>query len=94
MDYTQVASNQMAGIALGRAGQVMPELGRLKAAAERVARARSQVESFIERFNGPLPTGTSAAAPQPTDNYRNDLDSLFVQIECLETAVTNLEQIG
>jgi hypothetical protein len=73
----------------------MPELGRLKAAAERVAHQASCVESFIIRFHGSLPgSDEGSESDKPVESYRNDLSSLFAQIERLETAVANLDSIG
>jgi hypothetical protein len=71
----------------------MPELGRLKAASERVAVARGKLVTFVERFNGPLPESASANPPV-ADSYRNDLDSLFEQIDRLESIVGALDSIG
>jgi hypothetical protein len=71
----------------------MPELGRLKAAAERVSSAARTVEYFLERFNGPAPE-TAEGTAQPPSTYRNDLDAVFMQIDRLEAAVKSLDRIG
>lgn len=71
----------------------MPELGRLKAATERVAMATTKLDLFIERFHGPRPEVVGSGSP-PGDNYRDDLTSLFGQIERLEAAAAALETIG
>lgn len=73
----------------------VPELGRLKAAAERVARARNNVENFLGRFHGQQgETVSGGGAEKPTDSYRNDLDTLFAQLDRLEGVVAALEHIG
>lgn len=72
----------------------VPELGRLKAAAERIAYATKCVDAFLYRFHGPRPENAAAEAPPPPDSYRNDLDSLFAQIDRLEAATNALEGIG
>lgn len=73
----------------------MPELGRLKHAAERVAVSAMNVESFIARFHGSQPCGQDGeTCDEREDTYRNDLSSLFGQIERLEAAVANLTSIG
>jgi hypothetical protein len=61
-----------------------PELGRLKAAAERIARATNNVENFLVRFHGPAPEAASANGGPTTDSYRNDLEAVFVALERLE----------
>ena len=71
-----------------------PELGRLKAAAERVARATENVAYFLNRFHGPSPEGANGPTGDVPDCYRNDLDSLFAAIDRLEGAVAALEHIG
>lgn len=77
------------------ANNTMPELGRLKAAAERVNTVQHRLACFIERFHGPVPEtasdGANAVAPS---SYRNDLESLFVQIERLESTAAALDVIG
>jgi hypothetical protein len=85
MDYAAATASQVA--------KPMPELGRLKAAAERIAKCRSAVSYFIERFHGPQPENPEGKT-DCLDNYRNDLDTLFAQIERLEQAVSQLEYIG
>lgn len=73
----------------------MPELGRLKAAAERVHNAQGRIANFIDRFHGPMPEAcSSVTAASPTDSYRNDLESLFIQIERLENVVSALDGVG
>jgi hypothetical protein len=87
MDYATNAASQ------AQLAKPVPELGKLKAAAERVAFASNRVESFIARFHGELPTGSSEDGPR-NDCYRNDLDSLFGQIERLNNLVNALDHIG
>lgn len=79
-----------------RASDTMPDLGRLKAAAERVSMAVSEVNSFLTRFRGPRneQAGSGTAVPQPPDTYRNDIESLFEQISHLETQIAMLRDIG
>lgn len=72
----------------------VPELGRLKAAAERVARANNNVDNFIARFHGPRGGEVATASTNPPDHYRNDLDTLFAQIDRLEEVVAVLDSIG
>jgi hypothetical protein len=76
------------------ASREMPELGRLKAATERVAVAANRVDSFLVRFNGTLPEVSPPTAPPVPDNYRNDLDSLFYAVERMEMLVSQLDNIG
>jgi ABC-type transporter Mla subunit MlaD len=78
------------------AGGDMPDLGRLKAAAERVSNAASEVDGFLFRFRGPRggEGQTASGVPQPPDTYRNDLDSLFDQLNRLETAIAQLREVG
>jgi len=70
-----------------------PELGRLKAAAERVSAASWQVQTFIDKFHGTMPE-CEPATDQPQDCYRNDLESLFKAIGSLEARIELLSQIG
>lgn len=76
--------------------QPTPELGRLKHAAERISIAENKVSNFLARFNGqPGASATSGSAGGPIeDTYRNDLESVFIQIERLESAVASLDSIG
>ena len=87
MDYSAAPQGQM------NAPRPMPELGRLKAATERVAMAQMKIGNFIERLHGPQGENVGAASPPP-EPYRNDLDSLFYQIERLERAANALDAIG
>lgn len=77
------------------AGQIRPspELGRLKSASERIAKASYRLTEFIDRFNGPSPTD-DFAEKATTDNYRDDLNTLFGQIDRLENLVSQLDHIG
>jgi hypothetical protein len=75
-----------------------PELGRLKAAAERIGMVAARIDGFAYRFHGPTPTPENAKpgadAPQPPQSYRNDLETLFAQIERLEITSCYLDTIG
>jgi hypothetical protein len=86
MDYSQAANAQLQP-------PHSPELG-LKAAAERVARATNNVENFLTRFHGPMPESANGTGGAVSDNYRNDLDSLFTALDRLEGAVVALDRIG
>jgi hypothetical protein len=90
MEY---AMKQDPGI-LGQRVQPTPELGRIKHAVERVAKVRSNVECFLERFNGGGPDCAGGGTDERVSGYRNDLASLFEQIERLETVVQQLDSIG
>lgn len=95
--YGEAKSAQSAGYSdEAKNARPMPELGRLKSATERVANARRGLETFLDRFNGPLPETNQASGSGPpcTDSYRNDLESLFIQIERLENLVSGLDHIG
>jgi hypothetical protein len=72
----------------------MPELGRLKAASERIGGARCKIDSFLDRFNGVGPETPPASGGTLTDSYRNDIDSIFGQLDRLEAAVSMLDHIG
>jgi hypothetical protein len=79
----------------GQAIKPMPELGRLKHAAERVAIQTQRLGNFIDRFQGVCASaGENTDCEKPIDSYRNDLSSLFSQIERLETLVSALDHIG
>jgi hypothetical protein len=75
--------------------QQVPELGRLKAIAERLATCNTNIENFQARFYGPGPT---AADQIKTDAsltpYLNDLNSVFDQVARLENLVNGLTSIG
>lgn len=93
MDY----ANTNVGTVLGAqaANQLpTPELGRLKFAAERVAMNANRIDDFIARFHGPLPDGSSQQSANAPDSYRNDLETLFKQIERLDVVVAALSHIG
>jgi len=70
-----------------------PELGRLKAAAERVSVASWKVQTFLDSFHGAGPEGDCINATK-SECYRNDLDSLFDAINTLEARVELLAHIG
>jgi hypothetical protein len=73
----------------------MPELGRLKAASEHIAVATNRVENFLQRFAGTNPpSGGSVSATQPQSCYRDDLNSVFTQLDRLQHAVSMLDAIG
>lgn len=87
MNYASAAAAQ--GLS-----QPTPELGRLKAVAERVGYAVNGLNDFIDRFHGPRPQG-AGESPSPTvGGYRNDLDCVFAQLERLEAAIASLSTIG
>ena len=88
--YGPAEAAQQAGVA----GQRVPELGRLKQAAERIAACTGRVVSFLYRFNGPRVTGEQACPPSPPDSYRNDIDTLFSVLSALEDRVIALDDIG
>jgi hypothetical protein len=74
-----------------------PDLGRLKAAAERIANATGRVDAFLYRFRGPRGVETAsngAGVPAQPDTYRNDLHTLFDTITLLEDVVSVLDEIG
>jgi len=71
-----------------------PELGRLKAAAERISVATLKVDNFLDRFHGPRPECATNAPGPNCDSYRNDIEAVFVQLERLESAVAALDHIG
>ena len=85
MDYTSAGAAYIT--------KPMPELGRLKAAAERVTIAAIGVDAFLDRFHGARPE-TSGGVTPIAESYRNDLDSLFGAIERMEVAVASLASIG
>lgn len=90
MEYAQAASLQP-----GLNQAPIPELGRLKAASERIYHATGVLESFIGRFHGQPQVPQNGTAGQPVaDNYRNDIDSLFGVIERLEAVTAQLGTIG
>lgn len=72
----------------------VPELGRLKAAAVRIARACNNIDNFLTRFHGPGPSADASDSVKPPSTYRNDLDTLLSQIDQLEGVVSLLEKIG
>jgi hypothetical protein len=73
----------------------VPELGHLKAAAERISQANYNLLAFISRFHGPMPDGASGTTQgEPIPCYKNDLTSVFDQISQLETLVSALSHIG
>ena len=74
--------------------KAMPELGRLKGAAERLSFLANKVENFNERFHGSSSPDCGETCDKPVDSYRNDIFAVFAQIERLETAVANLDSIG
>ena len=71
----------------------VPELGHLKAAAERISQANYNLATFHTRFFGPAPEN-AAATSQGEPCYRNDLTAVFDQISRLEELVNGLTQIG
>jgi hypothetical protein len=98
MDYegsiARSAQMQGAGI-LGNTVKPVPELGRLKGASELVALQANRLESFIARFHGSkLDFDEGSDCDKPVGSYRNDLSTLFAQIERLEKLVSALDDIG
>lgn len=73
--------------------QDIPELGRIKAAAERIAKVRSDIECFHGRFYGESGCA-DGGNPERASGYRNDIASLFEQIEHLEMVASQLTAIG
>lgn len=72
-----------------------PALGQLKTAAERVGESRRRIEEFVERFHGPQACAEGCASSQsPPTTYRNDLDTLFAEIDHLGAAINALSSIG
>ena len=86
-------STGIAAQAVQQAVRPQPELGRLKAAAERVSVASWKVQTFLDSFHGVGPE-TGGDERQSQDCYRNDLDSLFDAIGTLENRVEMLGHIG
>jgi hypothetical protein len=73
----------------------LPELGHLKAAAERISNANYNLATFFTRFFGPVAeSGQSAQDGEPIGCYRNDLTAVFKEIARLEELVTGLTNIG
>jgi hypothetical protein len=95
MNYAQEA-NSVSDRYMGESAAIRtPDLGRLKAIAERVAQSAARVEAFLERYNGPVPAASdSAAVNPPSTSYRNDIEDLFFAITRLEGAVNSLSDIG
>jgi hypothetical protein len=92
MEHAYNATNSAANQTLAPR---VPELGRLKAASERIAMATNRIESFNGRFHGPQPVNpTIGMSASPSDGYRNDLDCLFAQLDRLNDAVNALDIIG
>lgn len=89
---TAQAENAYAGAA--KLSVALPELGRIKLAAERIARLRSNVECFLGRFNGVSECLGEGSFDERDSNYRNDISALFEQIERLEKVVSQLGEIG
>jgi hypothetical protein len=74
--------------------QQVPELGHLKAAAERLSQVNYNLSSFYVRFFGPMPESSNADQAEAPSCYRNDLTAVFEQISRLEEMVNNLTNIG
>lgn len=85
----------MQATALGRvSAPQIPDLGRIKSAVERVAKARSDIECFLGRYNGESVCRGGGIVEERDSNYRNDLHDLFEQLDRLEAAVSDLGDIG
>jgi hypothetical protein len=80
--------------AVPSAPTAVPELGHLKAAADRISQANYNLATFHTRFFGPVPEGGAQNAAEPIACYRNDLTSVFDQISRLEELVNGLTEIG
>lgn len=75
--------------------QQVPELGHLKAAAERISQANYNLAAFHVRFFGPVPeSSTGMQKDNDAGCYRNDLTAVFDQVSRLEELVTGLQSIG
>jgi hypothetical protein len=83
-----------ANTALPSAPTAVPELGHLKAAAERISQVNYNLATFHTRFFGPVPENACQSAGEPVACYRNDLTAVFDQITRLEEMVNGLSQIG
>lgn len=88
MEYAQNAAQAQ------MVGKTTPELGRLKAIAERVGASAARVEGLLERFHGPVAAHTNGQPPSPPSTYRNDIATIFKQLERLESAIIGLDTIG
>lgn len=82
--------------ALAQSAQQTPVLGQLKCASERVAKATVVVAEFVNRFHGPSPEQSAAARNEvaPAQTYRNDIETLFAQLDRLEYVIASLSTIG
>ena len=78
------------------ASQPAPVLGQLKFAAERIGASAERIQWFVNRFHGDAPATDKAqsAGNVVQDTYRNDIDSLFRQLDRLESIVSQLDTIG
>jgi hypothetical protein len=95
MEYGVLGNTAATAAAAQRLNQPTPELGRLKHAAERISMATDRVGAFLGRFNGQFPpAGGTGGNSIEASGYRNDLDSVFAQLERLEQAVGALDGIG
>ena len=74
--------------------QTVPELGHLKAAADRLSQVNFNLTSFYHRFYGPMQEGTGDAKKDEMPCYRNDITAVLEQISRLEEMVNNLQNIG
>lgn len=87
------ATGQISAQAAQQALNPQPELGRLKAAAQRISEASWRVQTFLNNFHGPMPEA-SIAGTDAQDCYRNDIESVFSALDTLEARVSMLEHIG
>lgn len=84
-----------AGAAAPQTSSPVPELGHLKAAAERLSNVNYNLATFYARFFGPTPDpAANAAQAEEVSCYRNDISSVFDQISRLEEMVNGLANIG
>lgn len=87
MEY---AENRLGGSAV----KPTPELGKLKAVAERLAVSTHRVENFLARFHGEHPSLPESESNPGSDCYRNDLTSVFERLDRLELVIEHLAHIG
>lgn len=75
------------------AGNAVPELGHLKAAAERISQVTYNLQTFYNRFYGATPEGNTGK-DETVACYKNDLASVFEEIGRLENLTNSFTAIG